>query len=232
METMYDRTLPLFGESGTEKIKNARVALFGVGGVGGHAAEALVRGGIGGLTVIDGDVFSPSNLNRQRFATLSVIGKNKALVAKEALSDINASAEITAVPEFFKAGDPFDFASYDYILDAVDDIRAKEDIIVRSHAAGIPLVCACGAGNKLDSTRFRVADVFSTRVCPLARALRKICRAHGIDSLKVVYSEEEPLKTPSAPASVSFVPGVMGMIMAGEVLRAIAESRCPVRRGS
>ncbi len=219
METMYDRTLPLMGEQGVEKIKRARVALFGVGGVGGHAAEALVRGGIGGLTVIDGDVFTPSNLNRQRFAVLSSLGKNKALTAAAALAEINPEAKITAVPEFFKPGDAFDFSDYDYIIDAVDDLSAKEEIIVRSHAAGVPLICACGAGNKLDASRFRVADVFDTKVCPLARALRKICRARGINSLSVVYSEEEPLKTSSAPASVSFVPGVMGMIMAGRVLR-------------
>lgn len=220
---MYDRALPLMGEKGIANIKNTRVALFGVGGVGGHAAEALVRGGVGALTLIDGDVFTPSNLNRQRFAVLSSLGRNKALAAADALADMNAETEITAVPEFFKAGDAFDFSAYDYIVDAVDDLAAKEEIIVRSHAAGVPLICACGAGNKLDPTRFRVADVFDTKVCPLARALRKICRAHGINSLKVVYSEEEPLKTSSAPASVSFVPGVMGMIMAGCVLRDLAD---------
>lgn len=225
METMYDRELPLLGESGLEKIKRARVALFGAGGVGGHAAEALIRGGIGALTIIDGDVFTPSNLNRQRFAALSSLGKNKAIASAEALSDINADAEIAAVPEYFKTGDEFDFSAYDYIVDAVDDIAAKEELIVRSHAAGVPLVCACGAGNKLDPSRFRAADVFETKVCPLARALRRICRLHGINSLRVVYSDEEPLKTPSAPASVSFVPGVMGMIMAGCVLRDLADYR-------
>ena len=221
-ETMLGRSLPLFGADGIERISRARVALFGVGGVGGAAAEALVRGGVGSLTIFDGDVFSPSNLNRQRFAFCDAVGQPKAECAARELKRIAPSAEIIAVNEYYSEESAFDPSAYDFIADAIDDLPAKISLISRARAAGVRIVSACGAGNKLDPTRFRVADIYSTSVCPLARALRRLCRDRGIPALPVVFSDEPPAVNLPVPASASFVPPAAGLVLAGFVLRSLA----------
>lgn len=219
METRNDRTIGLIGNDGAEKLKNARVLLFGVGGVGGHAAEALVRAGVGSLTLVDGDVFSQSNLNRQLFATEKTVGLDKVEAARGRLLEIDCSAEIIAEKLFFAADTPFDFSRYDYIIDAIDTVSSKIEIVRRGAAADVPVISCMGAGNKLDPTAFRVADIYDTKVCPLARIMRKLCRDNGIDSLKVVYSEEEPVVSSRTPASISFVPAAAGLVIASEVVR-------------
>ena len=219
METRNDRTIGLIGNDGAEKLKNASVLLFGVGGVGGHAAEALVRAGVGSLTLVDGDVFSQSNLNRQLFATEKPVGLDKVEAARGRLLEIDCSAEIIAEKLFFAADTPFDFSRYDYIIDAIDTVSSKIEIVRRGAAADVPVISCMGAGNKLDPTAFRVADIYDTKVCPLARIMRKLCRDNGIDSLKVVYSEEEPVVSSRTPASISFVPAAAGLVIASEVVR-------------
>ena len=221
-ETMYDRALPLFGEAGMTKLRSSRVILFGAGGVGGSCAEALVRGGIGSLTIVDGDVYAPSNLNRQRFATSRTLGKNKAEAAAGELSLISPAAELIAVPEYYKPGHTLDLSAYDYIVDAIDDLPAKLALILAAQRAGVRIVCACGAGNKLDPTRLRISDIYSTSVCPLARALRKACRDNNVPALRVVWSDEPPVLSSPVPASSSFVPPAMGLTLAAEVIRTLA----------
>ena len=221
-ETICDRSLPLFGDEGMRRIARARVVLFGIGGVGGACAEALVRGGVRLLTLVDGDVFTPSNLNRQRFAYVDSLGKNKTEFAAGELRRMVPEAEITPVASYFTPQTEFDFSAYDYVIDAIDDLPAKIALIERAGAAGVPVVSACGAGNKLDASRFRVSDIYSTSVCPLARALRKACRERGIASLKVVWSDESPAVVSRVPASASFVPPVAGLMLAGEALKSIA----------
>lgn len=221
-ENFYDRLLPLFGGEALDKLARSRVILFGVGGVGGTCAEALVRGGVGCLTLADGDVFTPSNLNRQRFAYVDSLGRNKAEFAAGELRRIAPSAEITALPEYYSEKSDIDLSAYDFIVDAIDDMPAKICLICRAHAAGVRMVSACGAGNKLDPTRFRAADIYSTTVCPMARALRKACREHGIPALRVVYSDEPPAVRSAVPASASFVPPAMGLALAAEAIKQLA----------
>lgn len=221
-EGMFDRALPLFGEEGMERLARSRVALFGVGGVGGACAEALVRGGVGHLTIVDGDVFTPSNLNRQRFAFRDGLGEPKAEYAARELERISPSADIVAVNKYYSESSALDISAFDYIVDAVDDLPAKITLVERARAAGVPIVSSCGAGNKLDPARFRVADIYSTSVCPLARALRKACRDRGIPSLRVVYSDEPPAVRAATPASVSFVPPAMGLVLASVVIRELS----------
>lgn len=226
MESIDERTVGLIGQEGTEKLRRSRVAVFGLGGVGGHAAEALARAGIGALTVVDGDVIAPSNLNRQLFAAMSTIGRAKAEVAEERLKDVAPNTIVTAHRLFFTADTPFEFAAFDYVVDAIDTVTPKLAIAQRAQAAGVPVVSCLGTGNKLDPTAFRISDIYSTRVCPLARAFRKLCRESGIEHLKVVYSEEEPKQAQSptrTPASISFVPPVAGMILASVVVRDLLE---------
>lgn len=222
MESIDERTVGLIGQECAEKLRRSRVAVFGLGGVGGHAAEALARAGIGALTVVDGDVIAPSNLNRQLFAAMSTIGRTKAEVAEERLKDVAPNTAVTARRLFFTDDTPFEFAAFDYVVDAIDTVTSKLAIVQRAQAAGVPVVSCLGTGNKLDPTAFRVADIYSTRVCPLARAFRKLCRESGIEHLKVVYSEEEPKQAQSptrTPASISFVPPAAGMILASVVVR-------------
>lgn len=228
MEDRFSRLVPLFGEDGLEKLKNARVAVFGLGGVGGHLAEALVRGGVGSLDLIDADVVSESNLNRQLVATSSAIGKAKVEILRDRLLDINPNASITPRRVFFKpdTADLFDFSAYDYIADAIDSVTGKLELVLKAKEAGVPIISAMGAGNKLDASAFRVADISKTKVCPLARVMRVELRKRGVTHLKVVYSEEEPRKgvpgqdkSHPLPSSASFVPPVMGLIMAGEILK-------------
>ena len=232
--SQFARTALLFGEAAMEKLKNAHVAVFGVGGVGGHLAEALVRGGVGKITLVDNDTVALTNLNRQMAALHSTLGMQKTEAAALRLKDINPEAEILCRREFFlpETADSFDFAQYDYVADAIDTVAGKVELVLRCKAAGTPILCAMGAGNKLDPTAFRVADISKTAVCPLARAMRVQLRKKGVDHVKVVYSTEQARKPAvsdevtvkrQTPGSTSFVPSVMGIIMAGEILKDLAE---------
>lgn len=228
MEDVFVRTGLLLGRENMEKLARARVAVFGVGGVGGHVVEALARSGVGALELIDDDVVSPDNLNRQIVALRSTIGQPKVEVAKARVLDINPNCEVTAHRTFYlpETAGQFDFAAYDYVVDAIDTVTGKLMLAEQAAAAGTPLISSMGAGNKLDPTAFRVADVYDTKVCPLAKVMRRELKKRGIASLKVVYSEELPL-TPEGnpedgrrlPGSVAFVPSVAGLILAGEVIR-------------
>ncbi len=225
----------LIGDEAVALLSGARVAVFGLGGVGSFAAEALARAGVGALDLIDGDSVAVSNLNRQLFALRSTVGTLKTDAAGSRISDINPDCVVRKYSFYFGPGnsDGFDFSSYSYVVDAVDSVTAKLELAVRCAAAGTPLISAMGAGNKLDPTSFEVADIFETKMCPLARVMRRELKKRGIDSLKVVYSPEPPiapdrgdaaeddasLTRKIAPGSVSFVPSVVGLIMAGEVVR-------------
>lgn len=226
------RTAMLLGEEAVEKLAHAHVAVFGIGGVGGNAAEALVRSGVGELTLIDGDNVALSNLNRQIFATLSTIGMPKTEAAALRLRDINPECKLNLVDSFVMPEDvdAMDFTKFDYVIDAIDTVKSKLAIIKKCDAMGIPIISAMGAGNKLDPTKFEVADIYETSTCPLAAVIRRECRKSGVKSLKVVYSRE-PAITPhfqpqseensrkQTPASSAFVPSVSGLIIAGEVVR-------------
>lgn len=230
MEEIFSRCELMLGKEAMEKLKNSRVAVFGIGGVGGHAAEALVRSGIGAIDLIDNDVVSKSNINRQMFATISSVGELKVEAARKRLLDINPDIKIKCHNVFYlpENSDDFDFSGYDYIIDAIDTVSAKIDIIMKAKEKNIPVISSMGAGNKLDATRFEVSDIYKTSVCPLARVMRKAMKDRGVSDLKVVYSKEEPAKKSEKvfgengkpiPGSVAFVPSVVGLIMAGEVIK-------------
>lgn len=221
MEERYSRLLPLFGEDKLSKINSSHVAVFGIGGVGGYVCEALVRGGIGEITIIDHDTVCESNLNRQLVALTSSIGKKKVDVMKERLLDINPALKIHVRDCFYlpETSDSFNFREYDYVCDAVDTVTAKINIIEKCKEAGVKVISSMGTGNKLDPASFEVADIKETSVCPLARVMRHELKKRNIDSLKVVYSKEEPILKESTPSSASFVPGVAGLILAGEILK-------------
>ena len=228
-ETPYERQEPLLGPRSLSKLRAARVAVFGLGGVGGSAAEALARSGVGKLTLIDGDVYSVSNLNRQLFATAENIGTPKVEAAAKRLRLINPEIELelhllSYTPD---TESQLDFTRYGYIMDCIDMVTGKLAMIERAHRLGVPVISALGAGNKLDPTAFKVADIYETSVCPLARVMRRELKKRGIEGLKVVYSTEPPLPAlleeggKPVPGSVAFVPPVMGLIMAGEVVKDI-----------
>ena len=234
MEEIFMRTAALIGEEGVKKLASSKVAVFGLGGVGGYCLEALARAGVGAIDAVDGDVVSPSNINRQILALRSTIGRPKAEVAAERVRDINPSVNVRGLNIFYteESAALFDFSSYDYIVDAVDTVAAKVSLAVNAGRAGTKIISCMGTGNKLSATSFEVADIFSTSVCPLARVMRSQLKRAGVDSLKVVYSKEQPRiaaagcgdKSPSGrpvPASCSFVPPVAGLIMAGEVIKDI-----------
>lgn len=232
MNELYKRTSMLIGEEKVNILKQKTVAVFGVGGVGGYVAEALARAGIGHIVLIDKDEVSDSNRNRQIIALTSTIGRPKVEVMKERILDINPGARVTAKQCFFlpETAEEFDFSEYDYVVDAVDTVTAKLLIIECCKQACVPVISSMGTGNKLDATAFRVADIYKTSVCPLARVMRRELKKRGIDSLKVVYSEEEPITTNQesehgkpVPGSVSFVPPVAGLIIAGEVIKDITK---------
>ena len=230
MNPIFDRTERLLGAGGMERLARARVAVFGIGGVGGHVAEALARSGVGALELIDGDAVAPSNLNRQIIALHSTLGQPKVEAAARRIADINPDCVVTPRRLFFgpDTAGQFDFTRYDYVADAIDSVPGKIQLIVSAKAAGVPIICAMGAGNKLDPTRFEVADIHETSVCPLARVVRRECRARGIADVKVVYSREEPARQKmTTPASVAFVPAVAGLIMAGEIIKTIAATESP-----
>lgn len=215
------RALPLLGEEGLVTLKNATVCVFGLGGVGAACAEALCRAGVGSLVFVDGDEYGVTNKNRQLFATDETLGKNKAEVAALRAKSISSDVRVRAVGDFYRAGEDFDFAGVDFICDCIDDVEAKLDLVLRANEAGIPIISACGAGGKLDPTRFRVSDISKTHTCPLAKKMRVELRRRGVLHLPVVFSDEVSRAGSSPPASVSFVPPVMGFVMAGYVVKTL-----------
>ena len=236
MQEQFLRTAMLLGEEALARLQKARVAVFGIGGVGGYTVEALARSGIGHLDLIDSDTVGLSNINRQLLATHSTVGMPKVEAAKQRILDINPQAEVTTWPIFYlpDTADRFDFTQYDYIVDAIETVTGKLALVERATACGTPIICCMGTGNKLDASAFEVADISKTSMCPLARIMRKELSKRGIKHLKVVYSKEEAL-TPTGweeeaaalgkrqiPGSVSFVPGAAGLILAGEVIKDIA----------
>lgn len=247
MPDPFMRTELLLGAPAMEQLARARVAVFGLGGVGGAAVEALSRSRVGALDLIDNDQVEPSNINRQFVAATSTVGKDKVAVMAARVHDINLSCRVTTHRCFYlpDTADQFDFRDYDYVVDAVDTVTAKLQLIMRATACGTPIISCMGTGNKLDPTAFRVADISETSVCPLAKIIRKELRKRGIEHLKVVYSTEPPIPanalglTPnsdnpptdhgrrSIPGSVAFVPPVAGMILAGEVVRDLAATAHP-----
>lgn len=232
MNEQHFRTEMLLGAEAVNRLKDSRVAVFGVGGVGGYAVEALARAGVGHIELIDSDKVSISNINRQIIATHNTVGMYKTDAMRERIISINPEANVICHNVFFdeKCKDDFDFSKYDYVIDAIDSLSAKIDLIASAHLAGVKIISAMGAGNKLDPTLFEVSDISKTTVCPLARAVRIALRKRGINHLKVVYSKEPPVIPPEVsdgekrrvPGSVSFVPSVMGLIIAGEVIKDIA----------
>lgn len=242
MQEQYSRTQLLLGTEAIEKLRSSRVAVFGIGGVGGYVVEALARSGIGALDLIDDDRVCLSNLNRQIIALHSTIGQYKVDVAEQRVHDIDPDIKVTVYKTFFTAetSAQFDFAQYDYVVDAIDTVTGKLELVMKARAAGVPIICSMGAGNKMDPTRFEVSDIYKTSVCPLAKVMRAECRKRRIKHLKVVYSRE-PAITPmgeahesgadptgtqrkgaprrSVPGSNAFVPSAAGLIIAGEVVK-------------
>lgn len=232
MKEQFERTGLLLGGKGVEALNNASVAVFGVGGVGGYVVEALARSGVGSFLLVDKDTVSVTNINRQIIATHKTVGKAKVQVMKDRILEINPDAKVEIRECFYLPdnADEFDFLKYSYIVDAVDTVTAKLEIIMRAKEANIPVISSMGAGNKLDPTRFQVADIYKTSVCPLAKVMRRELKKRGVKKLKVVFSTEEAL-TPTetvheegrraTPGSVAFVPSVVGLIIAGEVIKDI-----------
>jgi tRNA A37 threonylcarbamoyladenosine dehydratase len=216
------RTQQLIGKDALDKLKNSRVAVFGIGGVGSYVVEALARSGVGNLDLIDNDTVAESNLNRQLVALHSTLGKPKVEVAKERVNDINPDIKVNAHQCFYlpEEADKFPFEEYDYIVDAIDTVKAKISLVEEANKVGTPIICSMGTGNKLDPTRFEISDISKTSVCPLAKVIRVELRKRGINHLKVLYSKEEPVNVGSrTPASIAFVPSVAGLIIAGEVIK-------------
>ena len=240
MEEQFIRTQMLLGSEAMNRLRNSRVAIFGIGGVGGYAAEALARSGIGAFDLIDMDMVSISNINRQIIAAMSTVGRYKTEVMRDRILDINPQADVVVHNCFYlpENEQEFNFNQYDYIVDAVDTVTAKISIICKAKKLQIPVISSMGAGNKMDAAAFRAGDISNTSVCPLARVMRRELKKRGIDSLKVVYSKEKPMKPMeevmeessdtgmlsnrrSTPGSVSFVPPVAGLLLAGEVVKDI-----------
>ncbi len=245
MLNQFSRTELLIGKEGIEKLANARVAVFGIGGVGAYAVEALIRSGLGTIDIIDDDKVCITNLNRQLYATRKTVGKYKVEVAKERILDISPNATVNTYQTFYtpETEKEFDFTQYDYVIDAIDTVVGKLSLIERAKAANTPIICAMGAGNKMDPTRFEVTDISKTSVCPLAKVVRTELRKRKIKGVKVVYSKEIPIKPKEdmsisckahcvcppgtrkctvkhqIPGSNAFVPSVVGMIIAGEVIK-------------
>ena len=248
MLNQFSRTELLLGHEGMDRLKNARVAVFGVGGVGGYVVEGLARSGVGALDLIDDDKVCLTNINRQIIATRKTIGKYKVDVAKERINEINPECVVKTYQTFYlpDTADQFDFTEYDYVVDAIDTVTGKLQLVLEAKKAGTPIISSMGAGNKLDPTAFKVADIYETSICPLAKVMRRECKKRGIESLKVVYSEEKPTRPiedmsiscrtncvcpPGAertctqrrdiPGSTAFVPSVVGLIIAGEIVKDI-----------
>ena len=247
MEEQFERSRMLIGNEGIERLKNSRVAVFGIGGVGGYACEALVRSGVSSFDIIDKDTVSISNINRQIIATHSTITRPKVEVMKERMQDINPDVMVNAYETFFLPENAleFPFEEYDYVVDAVDTVTAKIELIMRCKSVGVPIISSMGAGNKLDASEFEVSDIYKTSVCPLAKVMRRELKKRGVKSLKVVYSKETPVKVRSVeeqskgtsetneefkagrvPGSMAFVPSVAGLIIAGEVVKDLTKIEC------
>ena len=249
MLNQFSRTQLLYGAENMEKFASSRVAVFGIGGVGGYVVEALVRSGVGALDLIDDDKVCLTNLNRQLLATRKTVGKYKVDMAQERVHEINPDCEVRVYKTFFlpETQDQFDFTEYDYVVDAIDTVTGKLAIIEKAKEAGVPVISSMGAGNKVNASLFEVADIYETSICPLAKVMRRECRKRGIDSLKVVYSKEVPIRPledmsiscrqhcicppgtvrkcterRDIPGSTAFVPSVVGMIIAGEVINDLA----------
>ena len=231
----FSRTAYVYGEASIDALNKAKVAVFGIGGVGGHLCEALARAGIGQIDIFDRDTVSFSNINRQIIALHSNVGKSKVEAMKERILDINPNCNVNAFNVFYlpENADEYDLSAYDYIADAVDTVSAKIELVIRANASKTPIISAMGAGNKTDPSRFQVADIYDTTVCHLARIMRKELKNRGIKKLKVVYSTEEPKKSTVTdsesgkpiPGSLPFVPAVMGLIMAGEIINSIVKPK-------
>lgn len=251
MLTQFSRTQLLLGKDSMEKLHDAHVAVFGIGGVGGYVCEALVRSGVRRFDLIDDDKICLTNLNRQIIATRKTVGKYKAEVMKERILEINPDCEVNVHKCFFlpENADDFDFDNYDYIVDAVDTVTAKIELVMKAKEKNVPIICSMGAGNKLDASMFKVSDIYKTKVCPLAKVMRRELKKRGVRKLKVVYSEEQPIRPiedmsiscsthcicpPGAkhkcterrdiPGSVAFVPSVVGLIIAGEIVKDICKT--------
>ncbi len=228
MLNQFSRTELIIGKDGIEKLNKSKVAIFGLGGVGSFVTEGLVRAGIGNFILVDKDVYELTNLNRQLYATKKTIGKPKVEVAKERILDINPKASIETLQKFFMP-DTKDFFddSINYIIDCIDTVTAKIELVVRAKNKNIPIISCMGTGNKLDPTKFEIDDIYNTSICPLAKVMRKELKARNIDGLKVLYSKEEPIKQNKqidgklVPGSISFVPSVAGLIISGEVVKDI-----------
>lgn len=231
-ETIYSRTERLLGIEALKTLSASRVAVFGIGGVGGYVVEALARSGVGTIDIIDKDAVSISNINRQLIATTKTVGIPKVQVMQERIQEINPDINVNAYQCFYlpETASQFKFSNYDYIVDAVDTVTAKIELVINAEKAGIPIISSMGAGNKLDPTKFEVADIYKTSVCPLAKVMRKELKQRGIKKLKVVYSKEQPLAVSkpepgqkSIPGSIAFVPSVAGLVIAGEVIKDIIQ---------
>ena len=230
MSEQFSRTELIFGQQALEKLKNAHIAVFGIGGVGGYVVEALARSGVGALDLIDNDVVALSNLNRQIIALHSSVGKYKVDVMAERIKDINPACKVSVYKTFYlpETSGLFDLTKYDYVVDAIDTVAGKIGLIVEADKAKTPIISAMGAGNKINPTAFEVSDIYKTSVCPLAHVMRKELKKRGIKKLKVVYSKEQPIKPQNAentrkrtPGSTSFVPPVVGLIIASEIIKHI-----------
>ena len=218
----FSRTIRVIGEDGLSVLRDSNIIVFGLGGVGGHAAESLARAGIGRLTILDRDVVEESNMNRQLCATLDTIGMPKSEALKARLAQAAPDCEVTSIDKFYlpENADEINLYDYDYIVDCIDNVTAKLELIERATKCGVPIICCMGTGNKLNPCDLTVTDIYKTSGCPLAKVVRSECRKRGIGKLKVVYSTETPVSTGErTPGSVSFVPGVAGMIMASEVVK-------------
>ncbi len=237
MKEQFIRTAMLLGEESIDRLQTKRVAVFGIGGVGGHVVEALARSGVGALDLIDNDVVSVSNINRQIIATYDTVGRYKTEVMKERIRSINPDCKVTIYNTFYlpEERNKFPFTEYDYIVDAIDTVTAKIDLAVLSQELSIPLISSMGTGNKLDPSQFEITDIYKTSICPLAKVMRKELKERGVKKLKVIYSKEEarkplPLeeeaqnenKRRATPGSTAFVPAVAGLMIAGEVIRELA----------
>lgn len=229
MNDQFQRTRMLIGQENLDRLAESKVLVFGVGGVGGYVCEALCRAGVGRIDIVDKDVVDVTNINRQIIATHETVGRPKVEVCRERMLSINPDVIVDARECFYlpEKASEFDFGAYDYVVDAVDNVTAKIDIICNARAAGVPVISSMGTGNKLDPTMFKIADIEKTQVCPLAKVVRKELRKRGVSCVKVLYSEEEPRKPLSddtrMPASISFVPSCAGLIIAGRVILDILE---------
>ncbi|MDO5446168.1 MAG: tRNA threonylcarbamoyladenosine dehydratase [Prevotellaceae bacterium] len=228
MQSELERSKVLFGDDGLNRLRSSKVIIFGVGGVGGYALEVIARSGVGAITIVDADKIEPSNINRQLLALHSTIGQTKVSVAKERVHDINPDCNVEAIPMFYlpENSGEIDLFSYDYVVDCIDTVAAKVELIRRCNELGIPIISSMGAGNKMDATTFRVADIYETSVDPLAKAVRKKCKELGIKHLKVVYSTEQPTSHDgNFISSNAFVPAAMGVIIGSEVVKDIIRGK-------